>query len=237
MDGQGLNWWVAEMWQISPVLLVSWVVWVIGSIVLHELGHGWAALRAGDPTPRETGHMTWNPLVHMGRTSLIMFAVTGITWGLMPVNPSRFRHPYDFAKVAFAGPAMNLSLALTSLVLSGVWIAAAGGYWFEAPTVNANLFQNVQLFLRVGVAVNLFGFIFNLLPIPPLDGSTIARTLIPSYARAMNHEQAPMVMMAMFAILFFWGSQYIFDGAFEVSMAAIGRVAELMTGGRVQHHG
>src|SRR5262249_8984123 len=112
----GFNWWVAEIWNQSPVLLVSWIVWVIGSIVLHELAHGWAALWCGDRTPIETGHMTWNPLVHMGQMSLLMFALVGIAWGQMPVDPSRFRGRYDDAKVALAGPLMNLALAITALV-------------------------------------------------------------------------------------------------------------------------
>ena len=60
-----MDWWVAELLRDSPMLLASWVVWVIGSIVLHELAHGWAAIRQGDDTPRALGHMTWNPIVHM----------------------------------------------------------------------------------------------------------------------------------------------------------------------------
>ncbi|HBS28903.1 MAG TPA: site-2 protease family protein, partial [Phycisphaerales bacterium] len=56
-----MTWWIAALLQSNPALLVSWVVWVIGSIVLHELAHGWAAIAQGDRTPIETGHMTWNP--------------------------------------------------------------------------------------------------------------------------------------------------------------------------------
>ena len=77
MDG----WWVADMWSESPARLISWVFWVILSVTLHELAHGVAALWQGDRTPEETGHMTWNPLVHMGQWSLIMFVLVGIAWG------------------------------------------------------------------------------------------------------------------------------------------------------------
>ena len=109
------TWWVIEAWEQSPVLLGSWVFWVFFSITLHELGHGWAAMRVGDQTPRLTGHMTWNPIVHMGPVSLVLFALLGLCWGAMPVDPSRFRGKHADAKVAFAGPMMNFSLLRSGL--------------------------------------------------------------------------------------------------------------------------
>lgn len=116
------RWWVSAYWEADPALLVSWVFWVIVSIVLHELAHGWVAIRLGDRTPIETGRMTWNPLVHMGQTSLIVFALVGIAWGMMPVNPSSLRGRYGDAWVSLAGPAMNLALALVLIVLGGIWL-------------------------------------------------------------------------------------------------------------------
>jgi Zn-dependent protease len=112
---------VSDLYQENPVALASWVFWVIASIVLHELGHGIAAIRSGDRTPIDTGHMTWNPLVHMGPISLLCFAILGFCWGAMPVDPSRFRGRYDEAKVAAAGPCMNFGLAITCAVLYAVW--------------------------------------------------------------------------------------------------------------------
>ncbi|MEX2218011.1 MAG: site-2 protease family protein [Phycisphaerales bacterium] len=224
------RWWVAEWWAADPAMLISWIVWIIGSVCLHELGHGWAAIRCGDRTPIELGHMTWNPLVHMGPISLGVFALTGITWGLMPVNPARFRGPYDFAKVALAGPVMNLSLAITALLLSGCWIGMAGGYWFNGVSVSATLYGNVQTFFWVGVAVNLFGAAFNLLPIPPLDGSTIARTLSPAYRELVSREQAPLFSAIAFAVVFVWGSQHIYDAVFGTATAVVDYVATAMTG-------
>jgi hypothetical protein len=85
------GWWMHELWERSPVLLASWVFWVLVSVMLHELAHGWTALWQGDDTPRAAGHMNFNPLVHMGPTSLIFFAAVGFAWGQMPVSPFRFR--------------------------------------------------------------------------------------------------------------------------------------------------
>lgn len=217
------NWWVAEWWAISPVVLVSWVVWVIGSIVLHELAHGWAAIACGDRTPIESGHMTLNPLVHMGQMSLLMFAVMGIAWGQMPVNHSRFRGRYDDIKVSLAGPLMNLLLAAAALVCLCIWIGIGGGHWFAGVSIHDPLFENVYLFFRVGVMLNLFLCMFNLVPIPPLDGSWIFQSLIPAYRRLFDGPQAQLLALGLFAALFFVGSDYLFSTAFGVADLAIRR--------------
>ena len=226
-----LAWWIEELWN-SPsgngkVLTISWVYWVIFSIVLHELAHGWAAILCGDRTPIESGHMTWNPLVHMGPASLMLFAIAGIAWGLMPVNPSRFRRRYDDALVSLAGPAMNFLLATLCIVLYGVWVAAAGGYWFSGVSVNDVLFKNTQIFLRLGIMLNIALGIFNLLPVPPLDGSRIAANIVPAYRRALESPQAPYIALGLFAFMFLYAGEPVFDAAMKVTHRAtdlIGRV-------------
>ena len=87
----------------APEYYFSVVVAVVISIVLHELGHGFAAIWQGDDTPRISGHMTLNPLVHMGGFSLFLLVMAGIAFGQMPVNPGRFRSRYGNALVAAAG--------------------------------------------------------------------------------------------------------------------------------------
>ena len=161
------GWWVADLWQRGEtVLLMSWLFWVIASIVLHELGHGIAALWEGDTTPRDTGHMTINPIVHMGWFSIIALLIMGIAWGLMPVNPSRFRHGRrGWAVVAAAGPTVNLLLSGLCIVLRALVIRYAN---FAEP-----LSGNLETFLVVGGCLNIYLMIFNLMPVPPLDGSMI----------------------------------------------------------------
>lgn len=161
------GWWIADLWQRGDtVLLVSWLVWVIAAIVLHELGHGFAALWEGDTTPRDTGHLTINPIVHMGWFSIIALLIMGIAWGLMPVNPNRFRHGRrGWVIVAAAGPAVNLLLSMLCIVLCAVMIR----YGPQTEPLAGNL----QIFLVVGGWLNLYLMIFNLLPVPPLDGSMI----------------------------------------------------------------
>lgn len=218
------HWWVADLWKVSPVLLASWVLWTIGSICLHELSHGWAAIREGDRTPIWSGHMTWNPMVHMGTNALLMFALFGFTWGLMPVSPSNFRSRYGQAYVSFAGPAMNLSLAIACVVLWATWDRWAPNFFA------ANVVHNGDLFFRCGTAVNFMGFLFNLIPIPPLDGSWILGDFYPRYWSFFGSEKGQFVGFIAFGLLFFTGGTMVWGLAFKLSYAAL-HVASMVLGG------
>ena len=213
-----MDWWITQGWHSDRVLLVSWIVWVVVSIVLHELGHGWAALRAGDPTPVESGHMTWNPLVHVPPMSWLMFAICGICWGLMPVNPSRFRKRFDPAVVAAAGPAMNLGLGVILAVGAVLWVGHA--HRFANPT----LFENVAKFLYVGVGLNFVLMIFNLMPVPPLDGSRIAANFVPAYDRFVNDPRGAIASLVGFLLLF----GFLGDSVAVLGMRLAGRVIALV---------
>ena len=194
----GSQWWVAHLWQQGQVVeLGSWIFWVIFSICLHELGHGFAAIWEGDDTPRRTGHMTWNPMVHMGGFSLIAFLLMGFAWGLMPVNPYNFRHQrWGDAIVAAAGPLVNLILAV--LLLTGV------GVWDALMVTEANSWQDrVGTFLYMGGWLNLILLAFNLLPAPPLDGSRILASCSSGYARLMMNPQVQSVSLIA-VLMIFW---------------------------------
>ena len=188
-----MGWWVHDLYQSGRiVVLVSWIFWVIFSISMHELAHGWAALWQGDQTPRRLGRMTLNPLVHMGGMSLLVFAVIGIAWGAMPVDPSRFRWGRrGRVVVSAAGPAMNLLLAVAALTLLVGWLAVgpSGG----------NFRSNLATFLYTGGWLNILLAFFNLLPIPPLDGSSILSGL--SFRAYRFYQQPQAVMIGMFVLL------------------------------------
>lgn len=192
------GWWVLNAWQVNPAYLLAWVFWVIFSITLHELGHGWAALRQGDRTPLYSGHMTWNPLVHMGTNSLLMFALCGIAWGAMPVNPANFRSRYGDAIVSFAGPLVNLLLA--ALCLAGV-------YLFVKLQFNGDLRAAWPhagfTFLYTGLRLSLILFILNLMPIPPLDGSRILGDFVPAFRRIFHGEQGAVLATIGTILVFF----------------------------------
>ena len=164
------QWWVHQQFYAGGFpLVMSWAFWVIFSITLHELAHGVVAIWQGDSTPRDTGHMTWNPLVHMGMISLAMFAFIGIAWGLMPTDPSRYRDKRrGRIYVALAGPVLNLGLALIAIVALGLYVRLL-------PEDTAlTLFQERMInFFYLGGMLNLVLFGLNLLPIPPLDGAQV----------------------------------------------------------------
>ena len=216
-----MGWWIADWWSADrgPVIVTSWVFWVITSIVLHELSHGWAAIRAGDRTPIYTGHMTWNPLVHMGHISLIMFALMGIAWGAMPVNPSAFRGRYDEAKVAGAGPAMNLAIALVCMVVASVW-GAFGGFG-----VDDHVYQTVMIFFTLGCALNITLMLFNLIPVPPLDGSKIVAEFVPAYRRVIDHPHVQIGAFVLFLILFQGAGGKLFSFGFNITGEMIHTIA------------
>jgi Zn-dependent protease len=219
--GMGMGWWVSDLWHQNPVLLVSWVFWVIFSICLHELAHGWTAIRLGDRTPIEAGHMTWNPLVHMGPWSLVMFAVVGFAWGLMPVNPNRLRGRHGDAMVAAAGPAMNVSLALIALALMVAWVPIAGGLEWSGVKVDVRPFENVVQFLRLGIMLNVFLAAFNLLPVPPLDGSRVLMSYSRRYEEFMRGEHAMGIGLLMMVGLFMFVSGPVFGFAIRTTDRAV----------------
>ena len=178
------------------------VITVVISIVLHELAHGWVAIWQGDDTPRLQGHMTGDPMVHMGGFSLLMLALVGMAFGLMPVNPGNFRSRYGDALVSAAGPAMNFLLALLALTALAVWVKSSGTA-LEGPA------KNGQYFLQIFGTTNIALGIFNLLPVPPLDGSTVLGNFVPAYRRWLDSLGNPTWMLfIVFMILWNAPPQY-----------------------------
>jgi Zn-dependent protease len=174
----------------DPTYFFRLVAILIISIVIHELAHGIAALSQGDDTPRQEGHMTLNPVVHMGYESLIFLCVAGIAWGSMPVSPHKFRHPrWSDILVSAAGP-------LSNLVLGTLCITAI------IATRRSALPMVSQDFLFMAARINMLLFLFNLLPIPPLDGFSVCEKLFPALKldRFRNSPFALFFMMALFVL-------------------------------------
>jgi Zn-dependent protease len=179
----------------DPHFFVYVVVTMVLSVVLHELAHGWAAIWQGDRTPIERGHMTLDPRVHMGWASLVLLVCAGTCFGAMPVDPSRFRHRRSFAIVAAAGPLMNLLLALLALTGLAAWQIARTD---DPVSVTAgNLGTFVWTFGYCNVALCLF----NLIPVPPLDGSTLLAGLHRGYARLIESVQNPALFLVPFLLV------------------------------------
>jgi Zn-dependent protease len=142
--------------------------------------------------------MTMNPLVHMGPWSLLVFAVIGIAWGMMPVDPSRFRWGRrGRIVVSGAGPAMNIALCFAALTLLIIWLAVG-------PRGSA-FYRNVAVFLWTGGWLNIILAVLNLLPVPPLDGASILGGLSWRMYRLYQHPQAQLAGFFFIMLVFFTG--------------------------------
>lgn len=183
--------------------IFSYVI-LIFSIIFHECAHGWAALRAGDPTAKLMGRLTLNPIPHIDLFGSIIIPLilklshASLIFGYakpVPINSDNFRNPRnDKIKVSFAGPASNLLLSMTFLTVALIYF----------PTENISkykeIFYNVLFF---GMLVNIVLAFFNLLPIPPLDGSHILENVLPStYSRYLNMIK-PYGFIVILLVLFF----------------------------------
>ncbi len=195
-----------------------WVTSIVVSIVLHELAHGWAAIHYGDDTPIRQERMTGNPLIHMGPYSLAALFLMGIAWGQMPVDPTRLRGRYAEAKVAAAGPAMNLMLAIIVLTALGLWIRLGdpGG---------SQVRENLVHFLSLFGATNLLLCMFNLIPVPPLDGSHIMANFHRGYALATDDPAKQGVWTVAFMAVFFLAGAILVGWAHAASLWYTGLVA------------
>lgn len=216
-----MHWWVHDLYSNGEyVLLVSQIFWVIFSICLHELAHGWAALWQGDDTPRVSGHMTWNPLVHMGPWSLLMFALVGIAWGLMPTDPSRYRsRRRGRFYVAGAGPAMNLLLAFITLTAAALWMLYG--------SAREPLHGNITEFLLTGGWLNLALAIFNLLPVPPLDGANVLAGLsFRAYVFFQNPQVSMIGMLILMVLLFSGVGSVVFFGLPQIAALSYVRMIQ-----------
>lgn len=168
------------MESLERILLV--LVVLAPSVILHEVSHGWLALRFGDDTAKRAGRLTLNPVAHVDLFGTIILPAilaftTGAAFGYakpVPVNPSRMRRPRDHGLlVSLVGPATNIVLAVLVAIVVRPYVEVAGGGLFAAS--ESRLLEVVILFGFINVILAAF----NLLPIPPLDGSAVVERFLP----------------------------------------------------------
>jgi Zn-dependent protease len=187
---------------LDPDLLIqglTWFVVFIFSTTLHEAGHAFAAWKLGDPTAYEGGQVSLNPLPHIQRepigmvlVPIISFALNGwmMGWASAPYDPEwAHRHPKRAAIMAAAGPAGNLLLAL----LSGIVIRLVG-----TPE------GGIGMTLLILFYLNLLLFVFNLLPVPPLDGSTILPMFMSDDLARRYRDFLHQPMFSLLGLLLAW---------------------------------
>ena len=182
--------------------IATWLIPLVVAIVLHEISHGWAASAFGDPTARELGRLSPNPIRHVDPIGTVVLplvlAVTGAPvfgWAKpVPVVAERMRNPrLHMMLVALAGPGMNLLLGL------GAVFALAAGVTAVTPGSAAGgfLLANLENFLKI----NIFLAVFNMLPIPPFDGGHVVEGLLPRPLAARYAKLGKYGMLLLILLL------------------------------------
>jgi len=186
------------------VTRVPYVVLLILSLTVHEFAHAWSAFRLGDDTAAREGRMTLNPLVHLDLLGTVLLPLAGVPFGWakpVPIDPSRFRRGVSMgagmALTAGAGPLANVLLA----VLAAVGLGLTSRFAPDAPAVWATLLWAL-LQGNVGLAV------FNLIPLPPLDGSRIVAWLVP-YRLRPAWETVERLAPFLLLFVFFFGGRLV----------------------------
>lgn len=178
-----------------PVFII-----LIGSLSFHEAAHAWTANRLGDPTARHLGRLTLNPLAHIDWIGTVLFPVLAwlsniplLGWAKpVPVNMRNLKAPRrDFAIVALAGPVSNLILAFGGAAL----LKAQGGM---VPDDGQTVLTS---FLVNAVIINVLLAVFNLLPIPPLDGGNVLAGFVPEGAAQLIDQMRPYGFFVLYALL------------------------------------
>lgn len=177
----------------SPIYYILSALAALISLTIHEYSHAYAAYKLGDDTAKNFGRLTLNPLKHLDPIGTICMIFLHVGWAKpVPVNTRNFKEPRKgFAITAIAGPISNLVLAFFSALLYLLFFALVRDITFESANFAYNLASNTLLFLFVFHSINIGLAIFNLLPVPPLDGSRLLGIILPPkvYYAIMKHEQ------------------------------------------------
>lgn len=196
---------------------------LLTALPFHECAHAWMANKLGDSTAKNQGRLTLNPLKHLDPMGAVLMLVAGFGWANpVPVNPYNFKNRKGgMALTALAGPLSNLLLAFLCTVVYKVLIYcgyAASGFLAETLSSLASAFF-LMISLNVGLGV------FNLVPIPPLDGSRILNLILPekTYFQIMKYER--IIMLALFAAIFLG----LLDGPLNFVEGQVYRLLNLLT--------
>jgi Zn-dependent protease len=192
-------------------LLIAFVV-LLFSLTVHEMAHAWTANRLGDPTARMLGRVSFNPLVHIDLIGTVVFPLVALAsnvpligWAKpVPVDVRRLSHPRrDYVMVAAAGPVSNLVMAVAAATVLAV--LPVSPLVLGEPNVSVPLAS----LLNQAVRLNLLLAVFNMMPIPPLDGGNVLGGLLPRPLAAQYDKIRPYGVLLIYALILTDGYYYL----------------------------
>ena len=187
---------------MALLILLYSIPGVLVAITFHEYAHAFAADKLGDDTPRLQGRLSLNPLAHLDPIGSLMLLFVGVGWGKpVQINPNNFNRTVSISKgeaiVSAAGPIMNFILAIVFCIVYFVIYKFAGAF------VDTQIGGIVLSIILSTVYINLGLGIFNLIPMPPLDGSKILKNFLPYRARAWMESNEYLFYMIFLALWIF----------------------------------
>ena len=192
-------------------VFISFIV-LLFSLTVHEMAHAWTADRLGDPTARLLGRVSLNPIVHADPIGTVLFPLLALVSGApligwakpVPVSSGRLGNPRrDFILVAAAGPASNLLMAFAAALLLSVLTIS--------PKISGetNVSAPVATILSQGLRLNVLLAVFNMIPIPPLDGGNVLAGLLPPRLAGSFNRLRPYGFLLLYALVFSGGFDYL----------------------------
>jgi len=189
---------------LNSATLISRIIVLLTAFSVHEFAHAWTANYFGDNTPRVNGRLTLNPLAHLDPLGSLLLVVAGFGWAKpVPVNPYTLRRssPSAMMWVALAGPLSNFLMALLAALPFQLNLVNLDDVYLSFANQGSSILPTQVGFLWEFITINLVLMLFNLIPIPPLDGDKIAEFFLPPAWKdrmAQIRPYGPMILIVLF---------------------------------------